>query len=477
MDKRPFHEWEERFDLINTKSIDGFSYWNYMRRDLRKSFDDVDAEVEPAFFKQIESQKAEGIMPKLKKALGFFMDDGIRKAGKSDVLFLCHPRRIEMDGKMVSIYTDPVSDRFPDSVTFQRSGLGKYPKDKIYTKNIFFGDRISIRSYIHRYFVKTFRPSEYRRVRNTIYNEMREPFLDLKENYGFDPRPGLFADRAAELYFFYEYKRPVYKKLLEKISPKVIVEVVGGSFDAKLINEIADEMGIKTVELQHGAGILETWYPDNAAPSQFPKWFFTFGDFWKKASKLPIPEDHIISTGFPYHDMEMEAYPPEKRNRGANTIIFISGSKYGVELFSIAAELKKRHPEMDVIYKLHPREFPTYREKYKDPESSGVRVIAESKTPLYSLFSESSMQVGVDSTAVYEGMSFGLKTYIWDIPKAVLTKDLTDLNYAKHFKDADDLIRLIESRDRDAVEYDINDFFKTGSLDNLEQGIKRILDT
>ncbi len=450
-------------------------YWNYMRKEMRKSFDDADEDVEPAFFNQIKAQKREGLLPKIKMLSKLFLNDGLRDAGKKDIIFLCHPRRIEKNGKMVSIYTDYIADRFENSVTLQRSGLGSYKPEKIHTRNVIFADKLSVGSYIYRYFVKYLQPKKYKAIRDRICSEMEGPFRDLKENYGFDPKQGLFADRATELYFFYRYKFPRYTALLKRISPKLIVEVVGGSFDARIINEAAVSLGIETLELQHGAGTLEICFPDNTTIDQLPKWYYTFGEFWKKASHLPIPDDRVLPMGFPYHDMEMEEYPPEKRKRDSNTIIFISGSKYGGEFSQLAVSLKKQCPELRVIYKLHPREYPYYKERYTGLEGSGVEIIADNKTPLYSLFSQCSMQVGVDSTAVYEGMSFKLFTYIWDIPKAVLTEDLTDMGYAKLFKDAEELARLIRSRQGELPDYDINDFFKEGSLDNIEQGILRII--
>ncbi len=474
MDKRPYHDWEEKHALINYKAINGFQYWNYMRRDMVKSFDDEYAEVEPAFIKEIKEQKSEGLLNKFKKAGDLFKDDGFDRAEKKDVLFICHTRRVDMDGKLVSIYTDPVADRFESSATLQWYLPSGDDRTRICSKNILFGDSVSAKSYLYRYLVRIFKSAEFKRVRDRIYEDMKEPFRDLKLNYPLHPKPGLFADRAAELYFFYKYKRPVYERLLDRISPKVIVEVVGGGFDNEIINEIAGERGIDTIELQHGAGALEIWYPENVTVKQFPKWYFTFGEFWKKATHPPIPKDHIIPVGFPYHEREMEAYRGNKEKR-EETVIFLSGSKYGKEFFKVASDLKKRRSDINIIYKLHPREYPFREERYGRSEDTGIEIVDNNRVPLYELFSRCTSQVGVDSTAVYEGMSFGLKTYIWDIPKAVLTKDLTDLGYALLFKDTEDLIRKMESGSSAVNDYDINDLFMEGGLDNIEREIKRIL--
>ncbi len=474
MSKQPFHEWEIRHDLLNKRVIDGFPYWNYMRKDMFMSFNDEYSDVEPVFYRNMKESGKEGLLSKIKRTFKLFLPDNLDKLKESGIMFLCHPRRQNIDGKMVSIYTDFIADHFPDSVTYQRMGLGRYETGSIYSRNIVFGDKICIKSYIYRYVQKLINPGKYRRIRDTVKKEMAEPFRDLSENCGLHPDINDFAERAAILYFLHKFRKPRYRAVLEKIKPRVIAEVVGGSFDSKIFNELAYEMGIETVELQHGTGTITVWYPDNVTMRQFAKWYFTFGDFWTRGMKAPIPEDHVLSMGFPYHDMLMKEYPAEKRERDKNSIIFLSSRKYGEGLSEVAGELKRLCPGLNIIYKLHPREYADYKERYPALKNSGLTVIDNNKASLYGLFSGCSMQVGVESTAIYEGMSFGLSTYIWDIPKAKLMKDITDRGYGKLFKDASALAALIEERSGTGGGYDINDLFKENSLDNMVKGIRKI---
>lgn len=474
MSRKPFHNWEIKHNLHNNKSIDGFQYWNYMRRDMIMSFGDEYAGVEPPFYASMKDQGKRGLSFICNKIGKLFLNDGIKDLKKNDYLFLCHTRRQNIDGKMVSIYTDYIADAFPGSNSIQRNGLGIYPAKDIYSNNLAFLDKTATCSYIYRYFRKFFTPMAYKRIRDQIRCEMDEPFKDLSENYGLNPDPDDFADRAAILYFLYKFRFPRYKKLLRELSPRVLVEVVGLSFDAMIFNEAALSLGIETVELQHGTGPLTIWYPDNTEIRQFPKWFFSFGDFWSHSTKLPIPEDHVISTGFPYHDIMMRDYPPEKRAVDKNTVIFLSSRKYGREFAELAATLKKLRPQTHIIFKLHPREYKDYKERYPALKESGLEVIDDNKEPLYKLFARSSMQVGVESTAIYEGMSFSLTTFIWDIPKAVLMEDMVKKGYALLFKDAGELSRLIDERDPKTASFDANDFWKEGSMENNIAAIKRL---
>ncbi len=472
MFKKPYHDWEIKHGLLN-KSVEGFRFWNYMRRDMLVSFNDEGAGVEPPFYKNLEKGDRSELTDKALKVLSSLNPFEYNNLKKSDVLFLSHPRRQNIDGKMVSIYTDFLADRFENSLTYQRNGRFRYRKDSLYTKNVIFGDTVNTRCYVYRHLVRVFDPKRYSRIREEIIAETEGPFKDLSENYGYHPDIGKFADRAAALFFFREYKKPVFKKLLDRICPKVIVEVVGQGFDALLFNEIAYERGIQTIELQHGAAT--SWYPDNVEIAQYPRWFYSFGEYWSRELKLPIPRENVVSMGFPYHDMTMEDYPEDKRKRDPDSIIFLSSRKYGKALSEVAAELKRLRPSLNVLYKLHPLEVPGYRENYPLLDSSGVEVIADNKNSLYDLFSRCSMQVGVESTAVFEGMGFSLRTYIWDIPKAEPLKNLTKNGYALLFKDAGELASLIDENTGKNPDYDINDFWKQGSIDNIERGIRSLI--
>ncbi|MCR5226280.1 MAG: hypothetical protein K6E27_03595 [Eubacterium sp.] len=468
------YDWEKKHDLINGKEINGFQYWNYMRRDMFMSFEDEYTKVDPVFYKEMTSHSDKVNVSKLKKALRILSPEPHVREKQSDVLFLCHSRRYNIDNKMVSIYTDFVADFFPGSISLQRFGLGQYKNSDVYTKNLTYADKLCTMSYIYRYFNKYFRPGLYKNIRRRIYEDMKGPFQDLRDNYGFHANANDFADRATILYFLYKFRKKGFKKFLKKTSPKILVEVVGGSFDSEIFNELSQELGIETIELQHGTGTIKIGFPQDKKIKQFPKWFFTFGDFWTENCRLPIPADHVCSMGFPYHDIQMSEYPVESWKHDFNSIIFLSSPKYGKEMSELAVSLKKDLPELRIIFKLHPKECNNWRENYTLLASSDIEVIDNVKTPLYQLFTECSMQVGVESTAIYEGLSCALDTYIWDIPRAFTMKALLDSGHAKRFKTADDLKAIIHSRDADADMINTDTFWKHNALENIVSGIKEI---
>ena len=86
------------------------------------------------------------------------------------------------------------------------------------------------------------------------------------------------------------------------------------------------------------------------------------------------------------------------------------------------------------------------------------------------------MQVGVESTAIYEGKSFLLETYIWDIPKAYCMKPLVESGHAQFFNDAEELAALIKNRKMDTELKYSDDFWRHNALENIVSGIKAIKD-
>ncbi|MBO6133398.1 MAG: hypothetical protein J6P05_03590 [Lachnospiraceae bacterium] len=426
----------------------GFAFWNYLRRDILMSFIDY-SEGKKSNFKQNLENPDSGVSILDKIRNGFYLFGKTLATDKRDIdlLILCHPRRQEIAGKMVSIYTDFLYDEFPNSVTLERAG--NRPRGaKLappYSPNLIYNHRLTLMSYVYRMFIKRFRKAEYRRIKDEIRSRLDLPLKDLEQRTGFRISIDLIAERGAALYFFYKIRKPAYSRLLRKIRPRAIVEVIGGSFDAKIINEAASELNIPTIGLQHGAGTGTINYPKGVEVPQCAAWYFTFSEYWKKRAHMAIPDSHIIATGYPYHDEEMKKFPPKPPAAdGLYRVIFLTSPKYTKEFARIAEELiDAAGGQVRVIFKLHPKEMADWRKNIPNLDREGIEIIDDKNIPLYSLFAECVAQVGADSTAVYEGMSYELSTFIWDNPMSTSLMDLCESGAAVLFKDGADLAHKI----------------------------------
>ena len=137
MPRHSYNDWEIKYGLLNGKSINGFQYWNYMRRDMFMSFEDEDAGVKPPFFENMRGGTGKELFKNIKKTTELFLPDGSDRIRKADIMFICHGRRQEIEAKLVSIYTDFIEKEFPGSITMQRIGGGIKYRKALYTDSIF----------------------------------------------------------------------------------------------------------------------------------------------------------------------------------------------------------------------------------------------------------------------------------------------------------------------------------------------------
>jgi hypothetical protein len=208
------------------------------------------------------------------------------------------------------------------------------------------------------------------------------------------------------------------------------------------------QQNIPVVEVQHGA-IYDQHpgyhFPANIQVELFPDYLLTFGEYWSTAANIPLPPDRIRPVGFPYLDHMREAVAaiePTER------ILFISQADVGAELAQIALALADDdHFGAEVVYKLHPSEHDGWTDGYPALGGSDVTVIADAGPDIYELFASATAQVGVYSTAMFEGLGFGLQTYIAQLPGSETFADIVEAGYAHAIEDADDIVQLY-GRDR-----------------------------
>ena len=206
----------------------------------------------------------------------------------------------------------------------------------------------------------------------------------------------------------------LYRTLLSRLDPKVVVVWTR----PHTLVEAAQSLDIPVVELQHGMIYrynFDYHFPGDRDAPTFADYLFTFGDYWCDAVDYPIPETHIIPTGYAYTEMVLEQY------RGSATqtddIVFISQPYVGEKLSQFAVEFASLVDGRQVTYKLHPREYGDWRQQYPWLANEDLQVIDTEEPELYELFANANTQVGVSSTALYEGTLFDTATYLVDLPR------------------------------------------------------------
>jgi hypothetical protein len=266
-----------------------------------------------------------------------------------------------------------------------------------------------------------------------------------------------------------------FNRILKRINPKLIIEVVNYSRVNKIFNFIAKKNNITTVEIQHGTmGKLHLGYsyPDIVKNKllTYPDFIFVWSNYWKENTRFPIENNNIIVTGFPYFENILHQSIIKERK----DILVISqptiSRKLSIEIEKLAKELLNTNPEVLIYFKLHPSESVNSEQKFQNLyKYSNILIIDGNEISLYELFMRCKIQVGVYSTALFEGIGFGLKTFILKLPGWEYFKDIINENIIL----IDDVFEVIENFNVESSgKTDSSIFWEKGSVDKMLEAIK-----
>ena len=303
--------------------------------------------------------------------------------------------------------------------------------------------------------------------------------LIINSEFGVCFERGYLEELLMRKYCYYRVGIIAVYKLLKRVRPKIIVEVVGYSDARLIINEVASELGIPTYELQHGI-IDKKHIAYNFAIKRnyafFPDKMLIWGEHFREA-KFPIEDENIIVTGFPYFEKNIRLFPP-KSNTVALRILVLSQPEYSEKLLQQIMELLDLLDEAgecySLVYKPHPEEYRYYgSDKWDVFKKYENAILAPQGVSLYEWFSKSNIQVSVSSTAVYEGLAYGLKTFLYSVDQTnMYMNTLVDEEYAHYFMDALELVNLL--RDNSCIkDINIDKFFEKRAKENILREMRR----
>lgn len=469
-----FLEIENQYGLVQDE-IDGFAYWTFFRCelkwDLERLIDSCDEMYVHPKYSVWEKMKAR------MQTIKYSIFNSRLPKGKHDVLFLNHERKVWINNHYECIYTDKIAAKYPNSVVLERPYFQKHSKP-VQTHNLVYTDYIELRAMLHFYMQSVFWKRHVENIRKKIKGKISEPIQKICEAYQIEYDINCILDKMVCGYYVYQIKKKQFEKIIKKIQPKVIVEVVGYNFDCMTINEIALQYRIPTIELQHGATGVEHIpynYARGVKVKQFAQYFFAFSQFWIEAADYPLPKERLLPIGFPYLDQRAEEIKGKISKTKPYKIIFISQPMIGERLADIAISLEQMLDKKvyQVIFKLHPGEYERWRERYPRLAKSSVTVIDNNKTDLYELFAEAKYQIGAyGSTATFEGLEFDLKTYILREGASSVLQLLCEKEMATFFDSADELAQMIIDEQKKETIKKV--FWEKDALNNMKKVIDAI---
>lgn len=458
-------EREQKYKL-NNKEINGFQFWQYERFYIYSCLRVSE-----------QSDECTNNKKEWRKILKYYIRNGRRfkKVDSVDICFIPHPRRILNDGAYECIYTDAIAKKFSNSIMLERF-YNLQHLEPIKSSNVLYLDRTVIEANIQFILIKKFLRKHYRRIKQQIHTELQIALQGIATNEQIQR----FTLHAVQDYYLYQYYRRSYRKMLLQLKPKLVVEVVSYSMHCMVINEICKELGVTTIEFQHGymdRNHMAYNYTSGSIIRQFPDKLYLYGNYYKTGIRYPIAQENIVVTGFPYFERETKSYQGLKKEDGRYTIVFLSQGKWTPLLSQVAVDLQERMQGRNVriLYKLHPLEYETWRQIHPELENSEIEIIGAGGMTLYECLAVSDVQVGVYSTTILEGLGFGLRTFIYNQREASYMQNLLDMGIAELINNAQELVEKIEQKNE--RQYDTDYFWHKDAMKNMEQALANELKT
>ena len=407
----PYGDIHERFLTIEADldlfslTVDGVPIWEWIRYDVFQDImfsTDVWHHHEPL---------GRGVRDRLKGAYLLARNTVIRNpflTPESDLLYYGHSRRKQMDDdRWWDIYTDPIHEASDaDYQHVEEPFLNRHFRPAK-TDNLRYLDLI--------HYFGTLR-EEFDLGQVSLSERVRDELRAIHERIRSDLDVEVDVTGKA-LNKLRRHKATVgqYERVLNRVDPELVVLVASSGKETFI--SACKNLDIPVAELQHGhisEYLIEYSFPGERTKRTFPDYLLTFGEFWNRTGAYPIDQDHVIDVGFPYLDMCKRMYAEVE---STDQVLFMSQWMIAPELSEFAVELSEQlGTDWDIVYKLHPDEYENWERLYPWLDESNVEVAGPDGRALHRLLAESSVQVGVYSTTIFEGLSYGLETYLVELP-------------------------------------------------------------
>lgn len=466
----------EKHNLLFEKKIRSINYWHLIRFSIYNELIEKNQPIGQAHTKPSSRRMGKRIFSKFKQIPNCITKNPLYFTKSSDILIFNHQRRVKNGLFYDCIYTDPLIKSFGYTYSIIEEPYLERHYKPVSNQNIKYTDYIDLKVGIIR-----------RLKKNNIFNnedieELKNLVTLINKEFTMELDIHIWVEKISSMIELYYYRYKYYDKLIKKVNPKVILEVVSYGGLRFLINDIAKKRKIPTIELQHGTmGKYHVAYnfAEKIKLDTFPQYEFLFGPFWKEYTRFPIKDDKIKIVGWPYLEEKVKEYKSKNLNNNDSRkkILFISQGTIGKELSKIAVEISKKLDKKKymIIYKLHPGEYDRWKKEYPWLLDAGLEVIDNNENDIHHFFAQADIQIGVYSTALFEGLKYGLKTYICKLYGYEFMEELYNNNLAilvdNYFEISEDII----NNNKTLSNIDENYFWQNNSMKRIIKEIDIII--
>jgi len=394
---------EEKYNLLDFET-DGVKVWQYKRMEIYYKIAELSGVILQPHTRLKKIDKIKHLFVYIKNSFinNFFT------LKRADTIVFSHPRVVDVDNKNIDIYTYYLINELKKKsnvIEFESANIGIHKKERTFYTHYL--DWVSLLQRFYKVFHKV---SIIDRDLELLYKVKEEIdkvcSIDIK-------LIDIFRDNIKNYKSLYK----IYDKIFKRVKPSICY-TVNAYGQAPIIKALKDNK-ILVVELQHGVFSkyhLGYSFPNNKSNLEyFPDKLYVWSKFWKDLLKFPISNNNIVIDKFRYLEQEKSKFIHLEKNQ--NQIIVLSQGAIGDLIAQRFLDNYSMFKNYTVKYKLHPGEFDrwkNYTALVKLSKYENIEIIKD-EIPLYELFAKSSIQVGVFSTALYEGIEFGCKTILFNI--------------------------------------------------------------
>ena len=251
---------------------------------------------------------------------------------------------------------------------------------------------------------------------------------------------GMLARKLARL----PVMQCAYRRLLERVQPRLILLEQACYGDFAPFNQVAREMGIRVAEPQHGmvsgghdaycyAPVLRE---SEAYRACLPHDFLGYGAWWNSQINVPVQKWVI---GNPHYSEQRRSISPAP---GVQKDILLLGDGIEFSLYlALAQELAQLlRGRYRIVLRPHPLERAEVQLRF--PEGRAGDVLIDPNRDIYSSFATAHAVVGEVSTGLFEAQGIVGRVLLWETPKA-------RFSYPQHpfcgFADARALVEALQT--------------------------------
>ena len=460
IDPFKFMSFEEEHHLFDREII-GFHYWQLIRAETYDYILDIQLNHKDRHPDLVEGKKPR--FGNALKLLGFSIRHGFNKVSKNKILLSARSTR---RNKQVDL-TLGLSKK--DFVYLNRPVNYEHEIDDTNVEMIYPDFRELIRG------LSIVLEQHNKHLKNIVYKEIKDWLQAFENEFDIKLSKDKIVGMVIYSYTSYRVLFPYFVKKLSNIQPsKILVSPYYERFNLILI-KAAKELKIQVIEYQHGEiskyhiaynylQIHEEYLPDV---------FLFFGEYWKDTIVFPDKKRILVTGSLTLDDIVKNKKSLSRINDSTQELLFISQGPFSSFLYpfavSVANALDKEGIDYRIRYKLHPYEVKTWNLQH--PDFNDKRIIIETGN-LYDLMACVDYQIGITSTALFEGIAFRLKTFIVDCDYLEESdmKKFCDEGYGLLIRNPDEIVRAIKEgiSQNHAVDY----FWK----ENSKKWFKRALE-